>query len=141
LNTRVYSCILIKNDIPYRWRGRYNEDTDLSLRVLKDGWCTILFNAFLCGKITTLTMKGGNEDLYKGEGRRLMAQSLIDQHPDMVTMGERWNRLQHKVDYSKVRGNELIYRKDIGVIPNRVNEYGMELIKFNEVKTIFKQGK
>src|SRR5690349_15643661 len=38
LNSRVYSCILIKNDLPYRWRGRYNEDTDLSLRVLKDGW-------------------------------------------------------------------------------------------------------
>ncbi len=51
LNTRIYSCILIKNDLPYRWRGRYNEDTDLSLRALKDGWCTVLFNAFLCGKI------------------------------------------------------------------------------------------
>ena len=36
-NTRIYSFILIKNDIKYRWRGRYNEDTDLSLRVLKDG--------------------------------------------------------------------------------------------------------
>ncbi len=46
-NTRIYSCILIKNDIPYRWRGRYNEDTDLSIRALKDGWCTILFYAFL----------------------------------------------------------------------------------------------
>ena len=42
-NTRIYSCILIKNDISYRWRGRYNEDTDLSLRALKDGWCTVLF--------------------------------------------------------------------------------------------------
>ncbi len=47
LNTRIYSCILIQNDIPYRWRGRYNEDTDLSIRALKDGWCTVLFNAFL----------------------------------------------------------------------------------------------
>ena len=37
LNTRIYSCILIDNSINYRWRGRYNEDTDLSLRVLKDG--------------------------------------------------------------------------------------------------------
>lgn len=37
LNTRIYSCILINNAMPYRWRGRYNEDTDLSLRVLKDG--------------------------------------------------------------------------------------------------------
>ncbi len=37
LNTRIYSNILIKNDLPYRWHGRYNEDTDLSLRILKDG--------------------------------------------------------------------------------------------------------
>ena len=36
-NTRIYSCLLIRNDIPYRWRAKYNEDTDLSLRVLKDG--------------------------------------------------------------------------------------------------------
>ena len=24
LNSRVYSCNLIKNDVPFRWRGRYN---------------------------------------------------------------------------------------------------------------------
>ena len=62
LNTRIYSCMLIKNDLTYRWRGKYNEDTDLSLRALKDGWCTILFNAFLAGKVTTQRMKGGNTD-------------------------------------------------------------------------------
>ena len=47
VNTRVYSCILIDNSVKHRWRGRYNEDTDLCLRVLKDNYCTILFNAFL----------------------------------------------------------------------------------------------
>lgn len=36
LNTRIYSCILILNELPHRWRGKYNEDTDLSIRVLKD---------------------------------------------------------------------------------------------------------
>lgn len=46
INTRIYSCLLIENNINYRWRGRYNEDTDLSIRVLRDGYCTILFNAF-----------------------------------------------------------------------------------------------
>lgn len=74
LNTRIYSGILIKNGLrakadgePIRWRGRYNEDTDLSIRVLKDGWCTVLFNAFLMYKRPTLTMKGGNTDqLYAG---------------------------------------------------------------------------
>jgi len=29
LNTRVYSCILLVTSLPHRWRGRYNEDTDL----------------------------------------------------------------------------------------------------------------
>lgn len=33
-NTRIYSTLLVDNDCPYRWRGRYNEDTDLSLRIL-----------------------------------------------------------------------------------------------------------
>ncbi len=47
LNTRIYSCNLIRNDLPFRWRARYNEDTDLSLRMLKAGWCTVLFYVFL----------------------------------------------------------------------------------------------
>lgn len=109
LNTRIYSCILIKNDIPYRWRGRYNEDTDLSLRALKDGWCTVLFYAFLADKEATLTMKGGNTDeLYKDNGRLLMAQSLQDQHPDVTTIKWKWNRWQHEVDYSRFKHNRLI---------------------------------
>ena len=29
LNTRIYSIILVNNKIQYRWRGKYNEDTDL----------------------------------------------------------------------------------------------------------------
>src|SRR3990167_1278081 len=32
LNTRIYSVLLIDHKCKYRWRGRYNEDTDLSLR-------------------------------------------------------------------------------------------------------------
>ncbi len=62
-NTRVYSCILLANNVPHRWRGRYNEDTGLSLPFLKDGFCTILFNAFLAAKTMTMTMKGGNSCL------------------------------------------------------------------------------
>ena len=62
-NTRIYSCILIRNDLPFRWRGRYNEDTDLSLRVLKSGLCTVQFNAMLALKmVTAMTMRGGNND-------------------------------------------------------------------------------
>ena len=127
LNTRIYSCILIKNDILYRWRGRYNEDTDLSLRVLKDGWCTALFVAFLADKVPTMTMKGGNTDeLYQGDGRLRMALSLQRQHPDVVKIGRRWGRWQHIVDYRPFKNNRLRLKPGV-VIPQGVNNYGMVL--------------
>jgi hypothetical protein len=111
LNTRVYSCILLRNDLSHRWRGRYNEDTDLSLRFLKDGLCTVLVNAFPCDKLTTMTMKGGNtEDLYEiDNGRLLMAESLRDQHPDVCKVTRKWDRWQHHVDYSSFT-QPLIYK-------------------------------
>ena len=69
LNTKVYSCILIQNDCPHRWRLKYNEDVDLCLQVLKAGLCTIQFNIFLSGKLATQTLKGGNtEELYGKQG-------------------------------------------------------------------------
>lgn len=109
LNTRVYSCILINHDLPFRWRGRYNEDTDLSLRALKAGWTTVLFNAYLIFKVQTMTMGGGNTDeLYKDDGRLKMAESLREQHPDVVTVTTKWGRPQHHVDYSPFRFNKLI---------------------------------
>lgn len=131
LNTRVYSHILIRNDLEHRWRGRYNEDTDLCIRTLKSGYCTILFNAFLCGKSVTMTMKGGNSDeLYrqdqKMDGRKDMAQSLINQHPDITTMTWKWGRWQHVVDYSGFKKNRLIRRDSVN-LQNRVNNYSMIL--------------
>jgi hypothetical protein len=114
LNTRIYSCILIKNDLPYRWRGRYNEDTDLSLRALKDGWCTILFNAFLAGKVTTMRMKGGNTDnVYTDEDNRMkFAKALEELHPDIVKVTWKFNRWHHQVDYRVFKNNRLIKKPD-----------------------------
>lgn len=135
-NTRVYSCILLANDVPHRWRGRYNEDTDLSIRFLKDGYCTLLFNAFLQMKQTTLTMKGGNMDeLYKQtsefDGRKEMAFSLMRQHPDVVTVVQKWNRWQHSVNYKPFRRNTLVRLTDVSV-PNAADEYGMQLVRGGE---------
>lgn len=129
LNTRIYSCILIKNDLPHRWRGKYNEDTDLSLRVLKDGWCTILFNAFLIGKITTMRTKGGNTDsVYADKDNRLkFAKSLRDQHPDVVKVVWKFNRYHHQVDYRKFKKNKLIKKHGLK-INNEINNYGMVLV-------------
>jgi hypothetical protein len=128
MNTRIYSCILIKNDLPYRWRGRYNEDTDLSLRALKDGWCTILFYAFIQQKTQTMKMKGGNTDtIYnKGDNRREFAESLQQQHPDVAKVTWKFNRWHHQVNYKPFKKNQLIRKQGIE-IKQGVNEYGMVL--------------
>jgi len=136
LNTRIYSCILLSNTAKspdgkgYEWRGRYNEDTDLSLRVLKDGWCTILFNAFLAFKSTTMTMKGGNtESLYRRQsgfdGRLEMAKSLKEQHPELVKITQKWDRWQHHVDYSGF--SQKLKRKPNLKLEKVINNHGMAL--------------
>jgi hypothetical protein len=134
LNTRIYSCILIKNDIPYRWRGRYNEDTDLSLRALKDGYCTILFNAFLAGKVTTMRMSGGNTDeVYADtDNRKEFAESLQKQHPDHVEVTWKFNRWHHQVDYRLFKQNRLIKKVDSQSLIG-INNYGMKLIELSDV--------
>lgn len=132
LNTRIYSCILIDNSCKHRWRGRYNEDTDLSLRVLKDGDCTILFQAFICEKMsTTKKMKGGNqESLYiqndKMDGHLLMAQSLKKQHPKLVQIKWKFGRWHHQVDYRPFKKNKLIKRPGL-IVSKGINEHGMKL--------------
>jgi hypothetical protein len=116
-NTRIYSCNLIRNDVPFRWRGRYNEDTDLSLRMLKAGWCTIQFNAFLQKKLNTQQVKGGNtEAFYAGEGTYPKSKMQVDMHPDVSRMVWKFGRCHHHVDYRPFRKNKLRLRPD-AVIP------------------------
>lgn len=127
LNTRIYSCLLIRNDLPMRWRGRYNEDTDLSLRVLKSGQCTLQFNAFLCGKVTTQRMSGGNTaEFYVSEGTKNKSQILADMHPDVATVVWKFGRWHHHVNYKPFRRNRLIRKHGI-VVPQGINNYGMTL--------------
>jgi hypothetical protein len=139
LNTRVYSCILIKNDIDYRWRGKYNEDTDLSIRVLKDGYVTMLFNAFLVNKETTMRAKGGNTDeLYKQtNNRKEFAESLKNQHPDVVEVTWKFNRWHHHVNYKPFQKNKLIKKQNLN-IENKINNYGMIVKEFGEKMHITK---
>jgi len=127
LNTRIYSCLLIDNYANYRWRGRYNEDTDLSLRVLKDGLCTIQFNAFLCGKITTQRMRGGNStEFYDDEGTLPKSQMLANLHPDVAKVVFKFNRWHHHVDYSKFKNNRLIKVVETTNL-QKINNYGLTL--------------
>jgi len=125
-NTRIYSCLLIDNISGYRWRGRYNEDTDLSLRVLKDGLCTIQMNAFLCGKVTTQRMKGGNsKEFYDGEGTLPKSEMIRDLHPDCAKVVWRFNRWHHHVNYKIFKGNELKLKPNYYI--NKDPSYGIKL--------------
>lgn len=127
LNTRIYSCILLDNAVPFRWRGKYNEDTDLSLRLLKAGYCTVLFNAFLIHKVRTMKLKGGNtEEVYRnGDKREEFARSLQRQHPDVVRVVWRYDRWHHAVDYRPFKANALV--KKAGGARAAVDNYGMRL--------------
>ena len=138
LNTRIYSCILLNNNLPYRWRGKYNEDTDLSLRALKDGWVTLLFNCFLVNKETTMRAKGGNTDsIYNlGDNRLEFAQSLQQQHPDVAKVTWKFGRWHHQVNYEPFKKNKLI-RKNID-LPNQIDNYGMIIKEFKEKMHISK---
>ena len=129
LNTRIYSCLLIRNDIPYRWRGRYNEDTDLSVRALKDGWCTVLFRAFRCDKLATQSIKGGNTDaFYASEGTLAKSRMQIAMHPDISKLVWRYGRWHHYVDYSVFSRNELRLKDNVN-IPEGINNFGMILME------------
>jgi hypothetical protein len=134
LNTRIYSFLLIRNDIPYRWRGRYNEDTDLSIRALKDGWCTVQFNAFLAGKCTTQKIEGGNtEEFYSHEGTYPKSKMLEDMHPDVAKVVWKFNRWHHQVNY-QVFKQQLILKDGI-VRDYKVNNYNMFVIDTQETDT------
>ena len=128
MNTRIYSCLLIDNSLEFRWRGKYNEDTDLSLRSLKAGYCTILFNAFLIGKVTTMRMKAGNTNEVYGDtdNRREFSESLQEQHPDVVKTTWKFNRWHHQVNYKPFKKNQLKKIKGLK-IKKGIDNYGMKL--------------
>lgn len=127
VGTRIYSCNLIRNDVEFRWRGRYNEDTDLSLRMLKANWQTVQFNAFLQYKLTTQTLTGGNtEAFYAGEGTLPKSQMLVKMHPDVTKLVQRFNRWHHQVNYGAFKDVPLVKDPSATIVDKDI--YKMKLV-------------
>ena len=126
LNTRIYSCNLIRTNTPFRWRGRYNEDTILSLDMLKAGWCTILFNAILQDKVTTQTMKGGNEELYE-KGTLEKSKMMETTHGDVCKLSFKYKRWHHHCNYKPFMEKNKLVRIDNLKLSDKPNDYGMKL--------------
>jgi hypothetical protein len=133
VGTRIYSCNLIRNDVPFRWRGRYNEDTDLSLVMLKNGWQTVQFNAFLQYKLTTQTLSGGNtEAFYAEEGTWNKSQMLVDMHPDVAKLVWKFGRWHHHVDYRPFKDMPLVKKKDAVIVDK--DKYKMKMVQRDRSK-------
>lgn len=104
INCHVYSAMLIKNALPYRWRLKYNEDVDLCLQVLHNGGYTASCVYYMADKVSTVAkMKGGNQDeLYKNNDPRkklLKAKTLETVWPQYAKTVIRFNRIYHYVDW------------------------------------------
>ena len=135
LNTRIYSCMLISVKLKkildgVLWRGVYNEDTDLSLRVLKKELPTILHQNILCDKMQTMKCKGGNTDtIYINDGLQKKYDSLKKQHPELVKPKKRKNvKIHHQVNYKPFKNNKFKKKKiKKNKIIQKNNEYGLRL--------------
>jgi len=140
VNVHVYSALLIKNKIPYRWRLLYNEDVDLCLQVLANGLCTVLFNAMTVNKVSTShKMKGGNQDeLYKGNAfdkKVKKARQLEEVWPEYAKVTYRFDRPHHFVDWKKHFKHPLIRRTDIDWEAIKNKSYKIKLRKVKEIKS------
>lgn len=133
-NTRIYSWIMIRNDLwdkGFRWRGRTNEDTILSLDVLKAGWATIQYYIYLQNKIATQSLGGGNtEEFYAAEGTLRKSQLLVDVHPDVSQLKYKFGRIHHEVNYRPFAGNDPQFHPER--LQQGTNDYGMYVVKIDK---------
>ena len=111
VNTRIYSCSLIRNDSPFRWRGRYNEDTIMSLDVLTGGYMTILFKFLLQVKTATQVMTGGNTDDLYAEGTKEKSELLKRVYPQFTQLKWKFQRHHHVVDYKAAATSRRLVRR------------------------------
>jgi hypothetical protein len=114
LNAHIYSTLLIDNSLDIRWRGRYNEDTDLCLQALSLGLCTV-----------------------KGDGRLTMARSLEKMWPKVVKTTRKFQRPQHHIQNNWQKfDTQLIRRKDIDWDNlQKTDNYGLRLVQLKQPKS------
>lgn len=103
-NCHVYSAMLIKNSLDYRWRLKYNEDIDLCLQVLHNNGRTASCVYYMADKVSTSNkMKGGNQDeLYKGNdpAKKLLKAKMIEAvWPQYAKTVIRFNRTHHLINW------------------------------------------
>ena len=100
-NSRIYSFNLIRTAAPFKWRGRYNEDTILSLDFLTNRWATLLLYFLVMKKPQTQKIRGGNTDQLYARGTGPKSRLLARVYPKYVSVVYRYSRIHHFIDYRK----------------------------------------
>jgi len=111
-NCHVYSALLIKNELPYRWRLKYNEDIDLNLQVLHNGGTTSSCVYYMADKMSTADkQKGGNQtELYEGNSpkKNLLKAKMIEAvWPQYSKTVIRFGRHHHLINWKVFKNNGL----------------------------------
>ena len=114
LNRRIFSCFLVRNEMPFTFRGRYNEDVIHSLDILRGGWMTMMWYFLLAQKLTTQTQRGGNTDQLYADGTRMKSNMARQVHPEYSRLTYRFGREHHKVNYAAAaKVNRLVRDPDV----------------------------
>lgn len=124
--TRVFSSMLISCDLPPLneeddiWRGKYNEDVDLSVRLLSQGFPTANFCNITSCKSSTGSCKGGNTDgIYKEDagdkrGGKVKTDEIVKRWPEYVKEVYRFGRPHHDIKNEWInqwKNNDLDYEE------------------------------
>jgi len=144
--TKVFSSILISNEFEEDeiWKGKYNEDLDLSIREWIENRPVMLFRNITCNKIKTGKIKGGNQvDIYKNESDNKeddwsykKAMEIIQRYKDKydglyVSLKEDYigRKYHHSVKYERFR--IPILKEEYKYMKNKVsvNNYNIKLVK------------
>lgn len=141
-NVHVYSCVLISHAMPCRHRLIWNDDTDLCLQALSDGWATLAVNAVNAYKLPTMVASGGMTGFYGGVGgtdtygRYRMARVLEATWPSLVVTARKFGRYQHQVNWGAFRDVPLERSRSLdGLLA--VDERGLTLQRVREVRSLY----
>lgn len=126
-NRRTMSTHLVRTELPLRWRFRYNDDIDFSIRVLEAGWCIINYVAFTQGKLGTQHTPGGSTDTIYAGGTYRKTMCLVEAWPAIVKPVTRWGRPHHVVDWSRYDGMHPV--KDPNWQPPPEGTYATKIVQ------------
>lgn len=143
LNTRCFSCNLIWNDMPLRWRGRYNEDVILSTDVMVSGYCIASYiGGVRKSKQSARCAIGGNHAIKTGDTESLYADGfdykyssedktnlLLKVYPKYYRKVIKYGRIHH--EYNRVALKEIT---STNLIPAKV--YGEKILDYSKFKKV-----